>query len=85
MSSARFNQSHIATIIDSNISDAVIPLGIKSTSRTVASEEKPRSGMATMIGVGVGVAAAAFFVKPPSRPSHVAGCRLKTMSRDELV
>lgn len=48
----------------------------------VASEDKPRSSMATVIGVGVGVAAAAFFVKPPSPPS-VASYLLTELCRDE--
>ena len=82
---ALFNHSRIATVLVADISDAVTPLGITTTSQTVASEDKSRSGMATMIGVGVGVAAAAFFVKPPLRPSHVAGCGLTRMSRGELV
>lgn len=51
---------------------------------TVASEDKPRSTMATMIGVGVGVAAAAFFVKPSSS-LLVATYLLKDLRRDELV
>ena len=82
---ALFNKSRIATVLVVDISDAVTPLGITTTSQTVASEDKPRSRMATMIGVGVGVAAAAFFVKPPSRPSQVAGCGLTRMNRGELV
>ena len=37
-------------------------LGLLTTHKIVASKEKPRSTMATVIGVGVGVAAAAFLV-----------------------
>ena len=44
------------------ISDAVTSLGFLKTLKIVASREKPRSTMATVIGVGVGVAAAAFLV-----------------------
>ena len=37
-------------------------LGFLNTLKIVASKKKPRSTMATVIGVGVGVAAAAFLV-----------------------
>lgn len=48
----------------------------------VASEETPRSSMATVLGVGVGVAAAAFFVRPLSTPS-VASHVLTRLRRGE--
>lgn len=57
-------------------------LDLINISETVASEDKSRSSMATLIGVGVGVAAAAFFVKLPP-PLLVVSHLLTSMRRDE--
>ena len=40
-------------------------LDLTNISEVVASEDKPHSSMVTVLVVGVGVAAAAFFVKSP--------------------
>lgn len=66
------------------VNNAVTSPDLKTTLETVASEDKPRSSMTTIIGVGVGVAAAAFFVKP-SPPLPSASFLLTSMRRGELV
>ena len=57
-------------------------LDFTTTSEVVASEDKPRSNMATVLAVGVGVAATAFFVNPPS-PLLAASYLLTNLRRDE--
>ncbi len=57
-------------------------LDLTTSSKILAPEDKPRSRMAVVLAVGVGVAAAAFLVKPLP-PLLVASFVLTRMRRDE--
>ncbi len=57
-------------------------LDLTTSFKIVAPEDKPRSSMAVVMAVGVGVAAAAFLVKPLPSLS-VASYVLTRMRRDE--